>query len=354
MLDYTLLTLMIIFFAGVTSALQPSSKKLGFWFCVSIIILLSSLRAPHIGNDTPNYIYIFNNLDPENSSRYEIGYIWLNNLIRNINDNYQVLFTVVSVIIYGSFGRFIMKYSKLPWLSLFLFFTYGFFTFTFTALRQGLAMVICLFAFEAIMNNRNVKAILLIIIATLFHSTAIVFFVAFLCKVLKPSTKTFIIGYIIAFVLLAVFTAVLNYVFQLLPMYEHYTSGTYIGDTGTAAYLYTTLSTGILIFSYINLRQYNGRVISLSKVDSFGLIMILFAIMLYIISINANIFDRMAIYFNTLAIIVLPNAITHLKGATKQLSIVCVLLVFYIYEAIIITYRPEWISIYPYSFYWQK
>lgn len=354
MTDYTILALMILFCAGLPYALTPRTQKIGFWFCLLVLISLSSLRGATIGNDTHSYIYMFKNLSADDHSRFEIGYVWLTDTIKKFTDNYQFLFVVVSIIIYFSFGKFIVKYSKMPWLSLYLFFTYGFFTFTFTALRQGIAMAICLYAFEAILKGKNIRAILLILGATLFHSTAIVFSLAFLCKFLKPSGKVFSYGYITAIILLVVFTAVLNYVFQMLPMYEHYTQGTYIGETGVAGFLYATLSSMILLFSYSKLVVQAKNCSVIPKVDSYGLIMVLFVVILYIVSIKANIFDRMAIYFNVLSLIVLPNAISQLKGLTRQITIASVIVVFYIYSAMIITYRPEWVSIYPYSFYWQN
>jgi len=318
-------------------------------------MMLFALRGSTIGNDTHEYIRIFNEISTQGDSkfefgRYETGFIYLNYLLKSWHDDAQIIFVVAGLFIYYSFGRFILKYSKMPWLSLFLFFTYGLFTFTFTALRQGMAMAICLFAFEALMKGKNIRFVLIVIFATFFHSTAIVFLLASLCKFLKPNGKTFVLSYISAAVLLIAFTAVLNYIFQMLPMYEHYTSGSYIGEMGIAAFLYSFLSSVILFFTYSVVKKTK----SLSRIDAYGMIMILLAVILYIVSIKANIFDRMAIYFNMFAIIILPNAINLLKGQKQLLAITTSIIVFFAYQAIIISYRPEWISIYPYSFYWQK
>lgn len=353
MTDYTILALLILFCAGVPNALSLSSKKVGFWFCIFVLIILSSLRGANIGNDTHSYIYLFKNLSAENHSRYEIGYVFLNDIIKKITDNYQYLFTIISIFVYFSIGRFIIKYSKIPWLSLFLFLTYGFFTFTFSALRQAIAITICLYAFESMMNSKNIKAFLLIFLASLFHNTAIVFLFAFICKFIKPSGKVFIVGYISSFIILVAFTTVLYYVFQMLPMYKHYSQGTYIGEIGIASFLYAILSSIILLFSYKQLTSGIKKSGFISKVDSYGLIMVLLAVVFYIISIKANIFDRMAIYFNILSIIILPNAINKLSGVNRQFITVIVVVVFYIYSAMIIYYRPEWNSVFPYSFYWQ-
>ncbi len=358
MFDFVALTAILLLIA-VPLGRNHSTAQLGVWATLSVFFVLFAFRASNIGNDTHEYIRIFNEINIHGEfeygqSRYESGYLLLNYILKSWINNPQIIFIVAGAFIYYSFGRFILKYSEIPWLSLFIFLTYGFFTFTFSALRQGLAMAICIYAFEALMNGRNIRYILLIICATFFHSTAYVFFASYLCKILKPSRKVFFIGYLTAAVLLATFSVVLNYVFQWLPIYELYTLGSYIGETGIAAFLYATLSSAILIFSYNILTVHQQKKQMLNKVYSYGLIMILIAVIIYIVSIKANIFDRIALYFNTLVIILLPNAISKLKGDNRVLVIATVLAVFFTYSAIIISYRPEWMSIFPYSFYWQE
>lgn len=357
MIDFAIIVFILLVISALTQR-KVETKRAGFWLMVSILYVLYALRGPLIGNDTHEYIRLFNEtntnvkFDTTNDGRYEIGYMYLNYLLKLISDNHQIVFIVAGAFIYYSFGRFILKYSKIPWLSLFLFFTYGLFTFTFTALRQGIALALCLYAFEALMKNRNILFIAIVLLASYFHNTAIIFFVAYLCKIFKPSKKFFLAGYFVAIILLILFAPLLNYIFQLLPMYEHYTEGTYIGEVGVAAFLYATLSTGILIFSYHTLYNNRKKMVS-SKINSYGMIAIMIAIILYIVSIKANIFDRMAIYFNMFAIIILPNAVAAIKSISRQYVTIAIVAIFILYESMILLYRPGWVSIFPYSFYWQ-
>lgn len=82
------------------------------------------------------------------------------------------------------------------------------------------------------------------------------------------------------------------------------------------------------------------------------LILVLFAVTIYIVSLKLNILDRIAIYYNVFSIILLPNAIYWLNKGNRMLFYSLVILLFFAYSAVIITFRPEWGTIYPYSFCW--
>ena len=138
-------------------------------------------------------------------------------------------------------------------------------------------------------------------------------------------------------------------------MYAHYDNGIYFGDTRLASILYVVISSLILFFSYYLLarkrviRQLPGLQL---RNNNYMLILVLFAVTIYIVSLKLNILDRIAIYYNVFSIILLPNAIYWLNKGNRMLFYSLVILLFFAYSAVIITFRPEWGTIYPYSFCW--
>ncbi len=335
----------------------PIKEKVGYWFCVIILMFLGAFRAESIGNDTHEYLRIFQEIaqDPTIETRYEIGYIYLNYLVSLFSSNPQSILIVTSCIILFSFGRFIWKYSKLPWLSLFIFFTYGFFTFSITAVRQSLAIAILLFSYDYILQGKKLKFILAVLIATTFHTTAIFFVFGYLCRMIKPKMRTILLFIGIGIVCVSFFSTLLGFAFRLFAMYQHYNKGIYFGDTRLASVLYVIISSLIIFFSY-NILTQKKVVCKLTgwqlKNNNNLLSLVLFAVMIYIISLKLNILDRIAIYYNVFSIILLPNAVYWLRKQNKILITLLIIVSFFTYYAVIITFRPEWGSIYPYSFCW--
>ena len=102
---------------------QKNYEKTGYWLCVLVLMCLGAFRAETIGNDTHEYLRIFQEIaqDPFRETRYEAGYVFLNYIVSLFSSDPQSILVVTSCITLFSFGRFIWKYSRSPWLSLFIF-----------------------------------------------------------------------------------------------------------------------------------------------------------------------------------------------------------------------------------------
>lgn len=336
---------------------REKHEKVGYWLCVITLMSLSAFRAETIGNDTLEYLRIFQETAQYGTmeTRYEIGYIYLNYIVSFISSNPQSILVVTSVFVFFSFGRFIWKYSNAPWLSLFLFFTYGFFTFSVTAVRQSMALALLLFSYDYILQGKKMKFALIVLIATTFHTTAVFFIFGYLCRMFRPTMKTIILFFGIGIACSYLFSTLLEFAFGLFTIYEHYDKGIYFGDTRFASILYVIISSLILFFSYYILVK-KSVIKQLSdwqlKSNNYMVILVLFAVAFYIISLKLNILDRIAIYYNVFSIILLPNAISKLYKEPRMIVSSLIILLFFSYSAVIMTLRPEWGAIFPYSFCW--
>lgn len=336
---------------------QKVYEKIGYWICVTLLMFLGAFRAEVIGNDTHEYLRLFQEITQNAmmETRYEIGYMYLNYVVSLVNSNPQSILIVTSVIIFFSFGRFIWKYSQSPWLSLFLFFSYGFFVFSITAVRQSLAIAVLLFSYDYILQGKKLKFILTVLIATTFHTTAVFFLIAYVCRMFKPTLRTIILFFGIGIVCSYLFSTLLGFAFQIFTIYEGYDQGVYFGETRLASILYVVISSLVLFFCYFILNQ-KKVICQLSdwqiKNNSNMLILVLFAIVFYIISLKLNLLDRIAIYCNIFSLILLPNAICWLYKEKRMAATSLVIMLFFLYSAVILILRPEWGTIYPYSFCW--
>ena len=187
---FFILTLYILLLA----AIFKKQKKI-FLFCTfSLFFALSALRSVNIGNDTSDYKLLFENLKfmpVENFTwRFETGYLYFNKFIQIFFENSQSLFVISAFIVCLGYAMLINKFSKIVWLSVYLFFTLRYFDLSMNILRQSLAMVILFLGFYILIKEKNILYfIILVFLASLFHNTAIVFLVVAILKKIKNEKR---------------------------------------------------------------------------------------------------------------------------------------------------------------------
>ena len=358
---YTLLFSFLLLTSLCTRLITEVTKnkgyeRVGYWFSILVLMFLSAFRAESVGNDTHEYLRIFREIAEisDSGSRYEIGYVWLNKIISFISNNPQSIIIVTSVIIFYSYGHFMWKYSKSPWLSLFIFFAFNGFAFALSGIRQSMALVILLYSYDYFQKKKYIKSLICILFATTFHITAILFIIIFLWRRIKINMRTIcfaIIGGIFCYYL---FSIILQYIYVLFPTYElYYDGGKYFGDTRLASVINLMIILIIFCFCYIALfdKYYKERIDNSEIINNnYMLLLFLVALIINIIALKLNLLDRAALYFSIFSIILLPNALHVLPKEKRIFYTPIIILLLYVYYVIILIYRPEWNSIYPYSF----
>lgn len=178
-------------------------------FCVLIVIafsLFAGLRTSY--NDTAAYIRGFQAAPPPaeflaNSENWKIlhnpGFYLFQSVLRSWTDNAQLFVMLVSVFIECSMVRFLKRESEDFAVSVYLFITLGTFVFTMAAMKQVLAMAILTYAFPALREKKWLKYYLIVFLAMLFHTYAIVFAVLPLFRARPWSLFTYL--FILALVL---------------------------------------------------------------------------------------------------------------------------------------------------------
>lgn len=344
---------------------EPLKKDRGIFMIITMIVmmLLAAFRSINVGNDTDEYIRIFNeilsNPDYANITRYEVGYIFLNKFVGKFTFNPQGIIIVTAVIYYTVFIWFYVKHSKNYSLTLILFFCLMFDS-TLTMIRQELAMAFILVSFDRILDKKHIEALIWIIIASLFHSSAIIMVILLFLPYIKFD-KIWVIGILLICFLLA-FTNVLYKVCQLiLPAYAHYFGGKY-SESGWLAITYK-ICYNLAFFILVSLAIYklgrdkcnllDSRRLNCIQKNNLILWMMFIAFAILIIGYKINLVDRFLYYFIGVSIVCTSN--TLLKYDTRSRKIITILMVTILiaYSIIVIKIRPEWNIIYPYTFFWQ-
>lgn len=178
--------LLLIGEKGILPSVDKSknTKNIFVIFKVLAIILLiafPTFRDSTVGYDTPNYyknfeIILVNKSIASPAHAFEIGYQIINLIGAVLFGKYGIYFVfaicfsiIVLSIVYSSKR---LSYNNL--LTMFLFITVEFYLRSFDQLRQGVAIAIIVFAFVFLLDRKPIAYCACVIVATLFHSSAII------------------------------------------------------------------------------------------------------------------------------------------------------------------------------------
>lgn len=324
-------------------------------FCL-ILTFLSACRKYTVGVDSiqyyTNYTLLGTHSDILQVTRYESGFKLLCEFLYTINSNPQFLFIITSLFIIPSVCRFISKHSSNKILSLILYLTLNVYFFELTGLRQAIAIAIMVYAYDALLNNKKMIFSILIILASLFHQSALLLLLIFiLFDKIKYNNKVYF--------KVLLFTLVSFFAFQpLLGLFSKYFSkyAGYIGsDFGTENY-FGALFQFLLSFAIYTVCHfiYVKNSTNSNRNTEFLLKCSALAMYFYAMSMKMSIVGRMAPYFMIYSIILIPNIEKYISTQkNKLLFIVCTLFIAISYWLIIAIYRPEWNGVIPYEFYWK-
>lgn len=179
-------------------------RVLSFILLVCVIIFRDS-----VGNDYEAYALVYLDIVRENLSDMEIawlspGFIFICSLLGYIApNNYYFMFGVFGFFSVYYLYKSISKMSVSSYQSLYLFVCFCLYYQLFNQFRQMLAVVIALYALSYLMEERKIYFSIYVIIASLFHPSAIVFFILLLagkrqfnCMILFLYLMVAVLGYL--------------------------------------------------------------------------------------------------------------------------------------------------------------
>ena len=270
-------------------------------------ILIGGLRFG-VGTDFGNYVTIYNNLSHLSLDQYfalqsidmEIGFYLLMKLSNFITSNYVFMFVASSFLtvlfFYLGLRRFNVKHSAIVY---FLFLTISF-PFSLNGVRQAIAVSICFYAFSFIMQRQWKRYITWVVVASLFHQSALILLPFYFINRLLPKTivndkKKIDFTLLKVFALAAVVFLLLPYVYSLLEaasIFGKYSTYQTIAAEGNnyIFYLKVALLGAVLLFY--------KRIIARNPKHVFFFILIVLDIVLSTLGFVSPFIKRIALYFS--------------------------------------------------------
>ncbi|MCM1054448.1 MAG: EpsG family protein [Bacteroides sp.] len=124
---------------------------------------------------------------------WEIGYILLNKIVGMFTAQPGAIMVVTTVLILSGPAYLIARYSKNVYLSVFLYVNFYLFYLDMNYLRQALAMSVMCFAYGFLRDKKFWRFLLLVIIASTFHFTALYMIPVYFVSLLKINSRTLLL-----------------------------------------------------------------------------------------------------------------------------------------------------------------
>ena len=167
--------------------LREKTENHIFWYdCMLLVFILIAGLRWRLGVDTPNYLYNFYHeypsLDKFSFDDYGLGedpfYVLINSIVKSLGGRFYVVQLIQSSIINILIFKYIKKHSRFVFTSiLFYFICYCYTEYNMEIMRGSISIVICLFAYDYIIEKKWLKGILLLFLALMFHSQTLVMFI---------------------------------------------------------------------------------------------------------------------------------------------------------------------------------
>lgn len=312
---------------------------------ISLIVLsffwyLTAFRSANIGNDTQTYIRAFKNVVQNGINThtfFEKGYIYFTYLISKFTSDPHLYLIVHASICYLGFAIYIFNKSKNVIVSTTLVFCFCYSLYT-NILRQGLAMLICLFAFEVLKKGNKALYIFLVLIASTLHTSALVCLLLLLCNYFPDSPTAIIVSAIIAIVI-SFSGAIIYLLVNHNIVYSSFAESKYAG-TGYLGVTFAVIRAAL----FIGIHRY---ALGTKQKIEYGELYLL--LILSCLGFSINIFTRLSQYFVLPLITEIPNLFYSKKLEKNKGLLIIICIVLLLYFIIVCLYRPQWNNLYPYK-----
>lgn len=327
-----------------SARLTGKTSKLNIALTVALIVFMATfvgLRTNY--NDTTAYTHgylmsggfdsVFETMG--DSLGVNPGFNLTNNILIRLGASAQTFLMFYAYVTIGLYVWFLRKYSDHFCLSIFFLFTMGTYTFTMAAIKQCVAVAICLPAISRALDRKWISFVLLVLLASTFHPYALMFLIVPFMTFQPWSGKTYLslIAFGMAGILLQSLLGVMIDITTMMG--EEYEIADFAGE---GINIFRLLVCAVPLVISFAVRKYAFR--NSSKADNLmvNLSMLNAEIMFVGLFGTANYFGRLANYFLITQTIALPWLLQKFEKRSVKLitaaTVLCYLAYFYYAHAI--------------------
>ncbi|WP_194191066.1 EpsG family protein [Clostridium chrysemydis] len=332
---------------------EHKNKKVYSFIFMSVgllsLILVSGFRYK-VGTDYSNYSEIYTAFGPDKVNWFEseFGFDFLMKSLYKISENPQIFFFLSSIIINTVIVIFLRKYSKDFSLSMYFYITTFVYYGTMNGLRQYLASVILISGFKHLLNRNFKKYFLFIIIASLFHQSALIFILIYFTanKKIESFTNIIIFGtFSLAFIFYQQFVDVL---FNLIGTSQYSNYESIMHDTSNGANI---LRIAVWVIPIVIILLYKKRAMlvfgeRLNVILNLCILGALFMCLAY----RHVFFARFCMYFDVYYLLLLPKICSMFDEKNNKFFRIVMVSGYFLYSTMLLLSGESWIYPYKYNF----
>ena len=178
------LTIGLILIFSIVFFENKKNTNLPYWSLCLILVLLAALRYS-VGGDTQGYMDMWEYLPTLTELRsfdffglnmYQPFWYVINAIAKYIYDDFVSIQIILAIIVNFSIFSLFNKYSSYRFTCILVYYLMSYPYFNFEILRESLSICVFLFSISFLINKKWIKYFLLITIAFLFHTSAIILF----------------------------------------------------------------------------------------------------------------------------------------------------------------------------------
>lgn len=309
-------------------------KKIFLILSCTELIILAGLRGHDIGADTTVYLSALVNYRnmPHDSIllaklvypyKFEWGYFFLTKLCAWVGVSETLFLFLIAILSYVPIFKYIYKESNSPFLSILIYFSFGYFSYSLGIFRQMIAINIMLCGVKYIFQKNLLRYLVCLFFAMSFHFTAIVMLPLYWIYKIDLRKYTCII-FLLEFILFLYGRVLIMDILKIFTGYSSYISSKY--DFVGGSYKNIILLNLILIGNLFILK--NKSV--LKEKDRMILAQLVCAIFLQIIGYHMGIFGRIVIYYSIFLLSIIPQTIDRMFTYKSSVFIRLIFLIFLI------------------------
>lgn len=331
-----------VFAGGISVFVRPN--KLLLFGAMATLVLISGLRS-NIG-DTFNYKNIFE----DNTftwdyvlSQKDIGFGILQMILKGISEDPQILLFTSALITNVLILIVFYNYSRMIEISLYVYITGGLFLVSMNGVRQVLAAAIAFTAIKFLIKGNIAMYTLIILLASLFHFSALILLPIYFLVRAKAWSKTTLALIILSMVIVVGFEQFQTLLFSAIEdtQYANYQKF----NEGGANFLRVVVGAVPLIIAYLG----RDRLKEIFLESDYIVNMSLLGLIFMLISTQSWIYARVSIYFELYQLILISWVVKLFRKQDQKLiyfGIIICYFIYYYYENVInlnIQYRSNFL-----------
>lgn len=348
-------------------------RKLPYLICaISPLAAMMMFHSRYIGNDSLNYYNLFLQTsratvqDLLTNTRFEHGYLLLNWLIGRFTANPQWLYICIGTFMSIALIWWVYKYIPAPGLLCILLVEMLMVDGWISIARQTITVGILLIAYKFLIQEKLIKFLILVLIATRFHNAAWIFLLAYPIvnwhqeSLLKskgnlPSFELIVSA--VAIVSYVSLSSILSSILDTFTVYSYYQNGEMMAGDARLASILQFLVGMLMMFVPQFVEKDNVKELKKNDIIARSLYMLgVISLGIMFIAIKATVFTRLAGIFTIFRVSYYVYTTSKFKfKRNKLIMIVVSILVFGIYGLVItIMKTPDWQTTYPFLWFWSN